>query len=94
MDYNSLESVEKARFSGFFYRLIRIQESMYSRYRQDLLDPTIWPSYEESMRDFFGHPGLRDWWASRSHWFTPEFREVIAGCIAAARDPDLYNLRD
>jgi len=92
-DYNSLNSVDKARFAAFFARLMRIQESMYSRYRQNLLDPSIWPSYEESMRDYFGHPGLLDWWASRRHWFTPEFQEYIAGCIANARDSDLFHLR-
>ena len=91
-DYHSLEIVEKARFSSFFARLMRIMESMYSRYRQNLLDPTIWPSYEESMRDYFGNAGLQDWWASRSHWFTPEFREFVSGCIASSRGSNLFDV--
>jgi len=91
-DYNSLDSVEKLRFSGFFARLLRLQDSMYSRYRQDQLDPTIWSSYEESMRDFFSYAGLQDWWDSRSHWFTPEFRKLISDCIADERNSDVYDL--
>lgn len=90
--YNSLDSVERIRFSGFFARLMRIYESMYSRHRQNLLDPTLWASQEEAMRDYFNYAGLRDWWASRSHWFTPEFREFISGCIANERDLDVFDL--
>jgi hypothetical protein len=91
-EYKSLDSVEKLRFSAFFSRLMRIHESMNSRHRQKLLDPTIWQSYEESMRDYFNYAGLRDWWATRSHWFTPEFREFISGCIANERDSNVFDL--
>jgi len=90
-EYNSLDRVERLRFSGFFSRLMRIFDSMYSRHRQNALDPTLWPSYEESMRDFFSHAGLRDWWVSRSHWFTPELRELVSEWIAEERNSTMYD---
>lgn len=90
-EYNSLDRVERLRFSGFFSRLMRIFDSMFSRHRQNALDPTLWPSYEESMRDFFSHAGLRDWWVSRSHWFTPELRELVSEWIAEERNSTMYD---
>jgi hypothetical protein len=90
VDYNSLDSIERLRFSTFFSRFMRVLESMYSRHRENQLDPKIWPGYEDGLRDFYSHPGLQDWWSSRCHWFTPEFQELVAVFIAEEKDPTLY----
>ena len=92
-DYNSLDTLEKLRFSTFFARFMRILESTYSRHMNNQLDPTIWRGWDEGLRDFYSHPGLQEWWSSRCHWFTPEFQELIVACIAEERDPTLYQSR-
>lgn len=90
VDYSSLDSIEKLRFSTIFSRFMRVLESMHSRHLKNQLDPKIWPGYEKGLRDFFSHPGLQDWWSSRSHWFTPEFQKLVESFIAEEKDPSLY----
>jgi hypothetical protein len=34
------------------------------------------------MSDYFAYPGVREWWATRKHWLTDEFRAVVEAIIA------------
>jgi len=40
--------------------------------------------------DYFAYPGVREWWATRKHWLTDEFRAVVEPIIARNPEPKMY----
>jgi hypothetical protein len=43
------------------------------------------------MTDYFAYAGVREWWATRKHWLTDEFRAVVEAIIAKSPEPKLYS---
>ena len=46
------------------------------------------------MSDYFAYPGVREWWATRKHWLTDEFRAVVEEIIAKNPEPKMYAAYD
>jgi hypothetical protein len=82
--------VSKLRFSAFFTRFTRNSEGMYFYYRDGALDKALWGEVERTMIDYFAYPGVKEWWSTRKHWLTDEFRAVVEAIIAKNPDPVLY----
>ena len=38
----------------------------------------------------FRLPGVKEWWTTRKHWLTDEFRAVLETIIAKNPEPKLY----
>jgi hypothetical protein len=39
------------------------------------------------LADYFAYPGVREWWVTRKHWLTDEFRAVVEAIIAKNPEP-------
>src|SRR5262249_7818927 len=49
-----------------------------------------WSCISRAMTDYFAYPGVREWWATRKHWLTDEFRAVVEAIIAKKPEQKLY----
>ena len=88
--FRDLDGPDKLRFSAFFTRFTRNCEGMFIYYRDGALEKALWAGVERTMSDYFAYPGAREWWATRKHWLTDEFRTVVEEIIARNPDPKLY----
>ena len=55
-----------------------------------ILTPSLWGKIERAMSDFLAYPGVRQWWATRKHWYTEEFARLVDGIIARSDEPTMY----
>ena len=88
--FHDLDAPDKLRFSAFFTRVTRNCEGMFIYYRDGALEKALWEEVERTMIDYFAYPGVREWWATRKHWLTDEFRAVVETIIAKSPEPKLY----
>jgi hypothetical protein len=88
--FDKLDPVGKLRFSAFFTRFTRNCEAMFIYYRDGALDKALWGEVERTISDYFAYPGVKEWWATRKHWLTDEFRAVVEAIIAKKAEPKLY----
>ena len=89
--FDDLDGPDKLRFSAFFTRFTRNCEGMFVYYRDGALEKTLWEGIERTLCDYFAYPGAREWWATRKHWLTDEFRNVVEAIIAKKPEPKLYS---
>ena len=88
--FNDLDGPDKLRFSAFFTRLTRNCEGMFIYYRDGALEKALCEEVERTMSDYFAYAGVREWWATRKHWLTDEFRAVVEAIIARNPEPTMY----
>jgi hypothetical protein len=88
--FRGLDAPDKLRFSAFFTRYTRNCEGMFIYYRDGALEKALWDEVERTMNDYFAYPGVKEWWATRNHWLTDEFRTVVEGIIAKNPEQKLY----
>ena len=90
--FQDLDAPDKLSFSAFFTRYTRNCEGMFIYYRDGALEKALWDEVERTMTDYFAYAGVREWWATRKHWLTDEFRAVVEAIIAKNPEPKLYHL--
>ncbi|HJT46369.1 MAG TPA: hypothetical protein VJ721_08885 [Chthoniobacterales bacterium] len=88
--FDNLDAPGKLTFSAFFTRYTRNCEGMFIYYRDGALEKALWDEVERTMTDYFAYPGVREWWATRKHWLTDEFRAVVEAVIAKNPEPKMY----
>ncbi len=88
--FHSLDAVAKLRFSAFFTRFVRNCEGMLIYYRDGALEKSLWGEVERTISDYFAYPGVKEWWSTRKHWLTDEFRVVVEAIIEQNPEPMLY----
>ena len=88
--FDGLDAPDKLRFSAFFTRYTRNCEGMFIYYRDGALEKALWDGVERTIGDYFAYPGAREWWATRKHWLTDEFRVVVETIIAKNSEPKMY----
>ena len=89
-DFSALSPPQRAQFSAFAGRLLRIVESVFHQYRWGRIDDTVWNGIDTSVGDLCGYPGMKEWWSTRSHWFSDEFNSHIKSYVADASSAGLY----
>ena len=92
--FHDLDPPNKLRFGAFFTRFTRNCEGMFIYYRDGALEKALWEEIERTMIDYFAYPGVREWWATRKHWLTDEFRAVVEAMIAQNPEPRMYAAYD
>ena len=95
--FHDLDAVSKLRFSAFQNRFFKNFEGMYYSRRDGILTPELWGEIERTMSDFLAYDGVRQWWETRKHWHTDDFRRLIETIIARNDEPTAYgtyNLRE
>ena len=88
--FDGLDAPDKLRFSAFFTRYTRNCEGMFIYYRDGALEKALWDEVERTMIDYFAYTGVREWWATRKHWLTDEFRAVVEAIIAKNPEAKMY----
>ena len=88
--FSDLDAVSKLKFSTFHNRFFHNFEGMYFSFCDGILTPPLWGEIERTMSDFLAYPGVRQWWATRKHWYTEEFARVVDGIIARGDEPKIY----
>ena len=88
--FQDLDAPDKLSFSAFFTRYTRNCEGMFIYYRDGALEKALWDGVERTISDYFAYPGVKEWWATRKHWLTDEFRAVVQAIIAKNPEPKLY----
>ena len=88
--FDGLDAPDKLRFSAFFTRYTRNCEGMFIYYRDGALERMLWEEVERTINDYFAYPGVREWWVTRKHWLTDEFRAVVETIIAKNPEPKMY----
>ena len=63
---------------------------MLSAIGQVVAAVALWEEVERTMIDYFAYPGAKEWWATRKHWLTDEFRAVVDAMIAKNPEPKMY----
>ncbi len=88
--FHDLDGPDKLRFSAFFTRFTRNCEGMFIYYRDGALEKPLWDEVERTISDYFAYPGVKEWWSTRKHWLTDEFRAVVEVLIAKNPEAILY----
>src|ERR1700747_3506827 len=88
--FHDLDALDKLRFSAFFTRFTRNCEGMFIYYRDGALEKALWDGVERTITDYFAYPGVKEWWATRKHWLSNDFRAVVEAIIAKNPEPKLY----
>src|SRR5436853_947514 len=88
--FHGLDAADKLSFSAFFTRYTRNCEGMFIYYRDGALEKALWDEVERTMIDYFAYTGVREWWGTRKHWLTDEFRVVVETIIAKDSEPKMY----
>ena len=68
----------------YFARAVKL-ESERAELTADL--KALWDEVERTMNDYFAYAGVKEWWATRKHWLTDEFRAVVEAIIAKNPEP-------
>lgn len=76
-DFASLNPTEIVQFSSQCGRLFRVAESLHDQYRQGRFDPKTWRGVERTLQDVTRLPGAKEWWPTRSHWYSDEFVALV-----------------
>jgi hypothetical protein len=89
-DFDSVKDADLIRFSSALGFLFRVFDEAFFQWKEGHLDPHVWLGFESPIADMVAYPGVRDWWAGRSHWYSIPFQEFIQSKIVAAEAPALY----
>ena len=92
--FETLDSIEKVRFSAFFNRFFKNSQAMYFAHQERILTDELWGEIERTMTDLLGYSGLQQWWTTRRHWHTEEFGRAVDGIIAKGEKPIAYSTYD
>jgi len=65
---------------------------MYFSHCEGTLTASSWGKIERSMSDLIAYPGVQQWWETRRHWHTEEFRRVVDAIIARGDEPKAYSI--
>ena len=56
-DYGPLSETEKARFVGLFMAFLSYGQNAFLKWRQRLLEPSLWIGWEQVLMNLIGAPG-------------------------------------
>jgi hypothetical protein len=88
--FDAMAPVPRIRFGAYLLRVFRYWEAMYFHFEDGTLHPSSWKALEAQMADIIAYAGVQEWWRTRRHWYTEEFRGVIGAVIARAASRGAY----
>jgi len=88
-DFASLQGAELVRFSSLMMHMFRLYEDQFLQWTEGDLDPTVW-NLDAPLDDFLTLPGVQAWWATRAHWYRPQFQLFVQDKISEGEAPALY----
>ena len=88
--FDAMEPVARIRFGAYLLRVFRYWEAMYFHFGDGTLHPSSWKALQAQMADIIAYPGVQQWWQTRKHWYTDEFRGVIEAMIGRGASRGAY----
>ena len=89
-DFNSLERGDLVRFSAMLGHLFRIYEDNLFQLNDGVLDARVWQGLAGPVNDLLAYPGVRAWWQTRRHHYSPDLQSHIEQKLGERRVPRLY----
>ena len=77
-DISNLEGGERIQFEAFHDQAFISMQACYFQWQIDALDNRLWNTFKRAMLDLLAHPGIKQWWKSRLHWWDKDFIEYVA----------------
>jgi hypothetical protein len=74
--FDELDAKSKQRFGAHLGRFLRFAGSLYLNMLDRTLDKRLSRGYD-TIADTVAYPGFLTWWATRKHWHTDEFCELM-----------------
>jgi len=88
-DYNALSETDKARFISAFMAFLSYSQNAFIKWKQGLLEPSLWMAWEQIIINLTGAPGGKAFWKDRAYLFGEEFRRYVEDdLIKRAPHPD------
>ena len=84
-NYDDLPAEQRYRVAIFIQEAFRMFEQHYVHIRQQKADPLFVDSINLSFEEWLTFPGIQRWWELSNDMFVPQFRDHVAGMIAAAK---------
>ena len=81
--FDAMEPTSKIRFGAYLLRVFRYWEAMFFHFEDGTLRRSSWKALQMQMADIIAYPGVQQWWLTRKHWYTDEFRGVVEAVIAS-----------
>ena len=76
-DYGSLSEKDKARFVAMVMAFLSYSQNAFLKWRQGMLEPSLWLGWEQVIMNLTGSPGGRAFWKERAYLFGEEFRRHV-----------------
>ena len=89
-DLGSISDTELVRFSSVMGFMFRVFEEAYFQWKGGHLDGQAWHGFEAPISDMIAYPGVREWWSTRSHWYSSQFQGLVRDKLAEASGPTMY----
>ena len=93
-DFNSLSGQEKVMFSSYYLTHLYIVQEMYFLVLDNAMDDEIWSGYQETVIEVLQYPGVKQFWASRKHWFSIKFQKFVSEIMNQSYSSDLVFFTD
>lgn len=76
-DYGSLSEADKARCVAVFMAFLSYSQNAFLKWRQGLLEPSLWLGWEQVIMNLVCAPGGKAFWKERAYLFGEEFRRHV-----------------
>ncbi len=73
-DFGSLSGSERLRLSAYLLGVFYAIQEMHSLAKRGAIDPSIWRGFDRLSQETIVLPGVRQWFATRRHWFSEDFQ--------------------
>lgn len=93
-DFISLSPAQRVQLSAYLNRQFRIVEATFHQHGQGRIETTLWTGLDQAIRDLCRYPGIKQWWKTREHWFSSEFRKHISKYISSQELPHMFGETD
>jgi hypothetical protein len=93
-DFVSLSPPERVQLSSYLNRQLRIVEATFHQQGQGRIHMTLWSGLDRAIQDLCRYPGMKQWWKTREHWFSSEFREHISIYVSGQDVPTMFGETD
>ncbi len=91
-NYLSLSGSERLRFSAYALPIFQSFEAMHILMQRGRIEPEIWQGQQRILLEALNLPGLREWYATRRHWFGDDFQQYVEKLVGQlpGREPVIY----
>ena len=86
LDYEGLESAERARFVHAAYSFFKVFENIYLHHLEGTVTREVWDGNKPALVLFAGEPGLRGFWERRRSLFDDRFAALVDGIALQEMD--------